>query len=51
MESGKGLINKLYNYKMSELEGTSNNLAKELILQIRKLRHKSDLSYLEGTDY
>lgn len=33
---------------MSELEGTSN-LAKELILQIRKLGHKSDLSYLGVT--
>lgn len=34
---------------MSELEGTSNNLAKELILQIRKLGHKSYLSYLGVT--
>lgn len=38
------------NRKMSKLEGASNNPVKELILYIRKLGHKSNLSYLGNTD-
>lgn len=35
---------------MPELEGTSNNLVKEFILQIRKVGQKRDLSYTGNTD-